>query len=117
MEGIKDQKETGIADREETGRDALDFFKRYPNIEKILNLELPVIVVLAEKAMSVEDVLALNEGSVIVFKKHNSESLDILINNRKIGAGKTIKIGERFGVHIREIGTPQEIVEKLRWMG
>ena len=100
-----------------TWRDPREVLRKYPNIEKILGLELPVIVVLAEKATTLEEILSLNEGSVIVFKKHNSEALDILINNRKIGAGKTIKIGERFGVHIREIGTPQEIVEKLRWMG
>jgi flagellar motor switch protein FliN len=87
---------------------------QYPNLEKVLNLELPVIVVLAEKPTTLEEVLNLNEGSVIVFKKHNSEPLDILINNRRIGAGRTIKIGERFGVHVREVGTPQELLAKLR---
>ena len=87
---------------------------QYPNLEKVLNLELPVIVVLAEKSTTLEEVLKLNEGSVIVFKKHNSEPLDILINNRRIGAGKTIKIGERFGVHVREVGTPEELLAKLR---
>jgi flagellar motor switch protein FliN len=87
---------------------------QYPNLEKVLNLELPVIVVLAEKSTTLEEVLNLNEGSVIVFKKHNSEPLDILINNRRIGAGRTIKIGERFGVHVREVGTPQELLAKLR---
>jgi flagellar motor switch protein FliN len=88
--------------------------RKYPNLEKILGLELPVIVVLAEKTCTLEEILALSEGSVVVFKKHNSEPLDILINNRKIGAGKTIKIGEHFGVHIREVGTPQEILAKMR---
>ncbi len=89
-------------------------FEKYPNLEKILNLELPVIVVLAEKASTLEEVLALAEGSVIVFKKHNTDPLDILVHNRRIGAGKTIKIGEHFGVHVREVGTPEEILAKIR---
>jgi flagellar motor switch protein FliN len=88
--------------------------RKYPNLERVLNLELPVIVVLAEKNATLEEILALNEGSVIVFKKHNSQPLDIRINNRKVGAGKTIKIGEHFGIHIREVGTPREILATIR---
>jgi flagellar motor switch protein FliN/FliY len=88
--------------------------KKYPNLSKVLNLEMPVIVVLAQKTCTLEEILSLREGSVIVFKKHNSEPLDILIHNRKIGGGKTIKVGEHFGIHIREVGTPQELLEKMR---
>jgi len=88
--------------------------KKYPNLEKTLSIEMPVIVVLGEKSASLEDVLSLTKGSLIVFKKHNSEPLDVLVNNRKIGAGKTIKVGERFAVQLREVGTTREIREKIR---
>lgn len=87
--------------------------EKYPNLDKLLATEMPIIITLGEKPLSLEDVLSLAEGSVIVFKKHNSEPLDILVNNRRIGTGKAIKIGERFGVHIREIGSPQETLAKL----
>ncbi len=89
-------------------------FEKYPNLERVFQLELPVIVVLAEKTSTLEEVLSLSEGSVIVFKKHNTEPLDILVHNRKIGAGKTIKVGERFGVLVREVGSPRELLTKLR---
>ena len=97
-----------------TWRDPREVLRKYPNIEKILGLELPVIVVLAETATTLEEILSLNEGSVIVFKKHNSEPLDILINNRKIGTGKTLMIGEHFGVHLRDVGTQREILAKVQ---
>jgi len=104
---------------EETEKEAQDqrqlceISEEYPNLEKILNLEMPVIVVLAEKSLTLEDVLSISKGTVIVFKKNHSEPLDIMINNRRIGSGKTIKIGERFGIHVREIGTPEEMLAKL----
>jgi flagellar motor switch protein FliN/FliY len=86
----------------------------YPNLEKVINLQLPVIVVLAEKTATLEEVLSLCVGSVIVFKKHSTEPLDILVSNRRIGAGKTVKVGEHFGVHVRDIGSPEETLEMLR---
>ena len=74
---------------------------------------VPVIVVLAEKEATLEDVLNFAEGGIIAFKKHNSEPLNLLVNNQRIGSGKTIKVGERFGLHVREIGPPRETLRKL----
>ena len=85
----------------------------YPNLKALLDLELPVIVVLAEKEATLEEVLNLAEGGIIVFRKHNSEPLDLLVNNQRIGAGKAIKVGEKFGLHVREIGTPRETLDKI----
>jgi len=75
---------------------------------------LQLSVVLAEKSATLEEVLSLCVGSVIVFKKHSSELLDLLVSNRRIGAGKTVKFGEHFGLHLREVGTPEETLAKLR---
>jgi flagellar motor switch protein FliN/FliY len=83
------------------------------NLEALLDLKFPVIVVLATKKMKLEDILNLCEGDVIAFKKHNSEPLDLLVNDCRIGAGKTIKVGERFGVHVREIGPARETLQKI----
>ena len=75
--------------------------------------ELTVIVVLAEKTATLEEVLSLSTGSVIVFGKHHTDPLDLLVANRRIGAGRAVKLGERFGLQVREIGTPEETLEKL----
>jgi len=84
-----------------------------PNLRRLLQLELPVIVVLTEKRVTLEEVLNLCVGDILAFKKHNSELLDILVNDKRIGSGKTIKVGERFGVHVREIGAPRETLKKI----
>mgnify|MGYP001127691498 CR=1 FL=1 len=53
------------------------------------------------------------EGGIIVFRKHNSEPLDLRVNNQRIGSVKTIKVGEKFGLHVREIGPPKETLEHI----
>ena len=81
---------------------------QFGNLQSLTGIEVPVIVVLAEKGASLREVLSMTEGSVIMFKKHNSELLSVLVNNRQIGSGKTIKVGERFGIHLRTLGRSAE---------
>ncbi len=87
--------------------------EKYPNLEKLLNLRLPVIVTLAEKETTLEEIVNFAVGSIIMFKKHNSKPLDLLVNNQKIGSGKTIKVNEKFALHVREIGSPKENLKKI----
>ena len=87
--------------------------KHYSNLEALLNLTFPIHVTLAEKEISVDEALNFTVGSIIIFKKHNSEPLDLHVNNQKIGNGKTIKVGERFGLHVREIKSPQETFDTI----
>ncbi len=69
--------------------------------------------VLAEKEMTLEEVLALRKDAIISFKKQNNEPIDFFVNDRRVGAGKAIKSGEKFGIYISEVGTPKETIEKL----
>ena len=87
---------------------------RYPNLDKLLQVELPVIAVLAERRMSLEETLSLREGSIIAFKKNAADPLDVYVQDRRIGRGKTIKVAERFGVHLSEITNPEDLLARLR---
>lgn len=75
--------------------------EQYPNLEQLLDVELPIIAILAEKEMPLKKVLDLDVGSVIVFAKHNADPISLLVNNVEVGAGKTIKVGDHFGLHLR----------------
>lgn len=74
---------------------------RFPNLRELLDVECPVIAVLAEKRMSLAEILRLDIGSVIVFSKHNSDPIKLMVNNLVVGSGKTIKVGDHFGLHVR----------------
>ncbi len=86
---------------------------RKPNIERILKLEVPVIVRLAERVMPLLEVVNLCAGAIIEFEKPSDSELDLMINNKCIGNGQAVKVGENFGLRINHIGSVQERIKAL----
>jgi len=83
-------------------------------IESILALEVPVIVQIAERMMPVEDVVSMTPGAIIELPKSSNEDLEILVNNKIIGTGTAVKVGENFGVRVSYIG---DLSHRLSAMG
>lgn len=83
------------------------------NIERILAVELPLIVLLARKRMRLEEILKLVPGTVLEFDKPVTDPLDLLVNEQVIARGDTIKVGERFGLQVREIASPKETIRAM----
>jgi flagellar motor switch protein FliN/FliY len=80
------------------------------DLSRILRLEVPLIVQIAERRMSLSEVTALTHGSIIELPKNISEELDVLVNNTRIGAGRAVKVGENFGVRLTQIGAVKDRV-------
>ena len=80
------------------------------DLARILRLEVPLIVQIAERKMPLSEVTALTHGSIIELPKQISEDLDVLVNNTRIGAGKAVKVGENFGVRLTQIGAVRDRV-------
>jgi flagellar motor switch protein FliN len=89
----------------------------HPNIKRILRLRLPVSVTVAEKNMPLETVLKLSPGTIIEFNKGADENLDLLVNDRKIGAGEVVIIGERFGIQIKSVEGQRLRLQKMGMLG
>ncbi len=70
----------------------------------ILTLEVPVIVQIAERTMPVEEVLSIVPGAIIELPKSADDDLEILVNNKAIGTGAAVKIGENYGIRVTYIG-------------
>ena len=83
-------------------------------IDRILGVKVPVIVRVAEKKMTMEDVLKLSLGSIITFDKDAYQHIDLMINNSVIGLGQPIKKSENFGLRITQIG---EITDTIKSLG
>jgi len=82
-------------------------------LDRILRLEVPVIVKLAERKLSMAEVLRLGMGAIIEFSKSNDEPLELLINNKAIGVGEAVKVGENFGLRITQIGDVRTLIRSL----
>ena len=84
------------------------------SVEQILRIEVPLLVQLAERQMTVGEVLDLTPGSIIELPKTSEEELEILINNKVIGSGNAVKVGENFGIRVRFIG---DLADRIAAMG
>ncbi len=80
---------------------------------RILGLQVPVIVKLAERKLMLSEVMRLGTGAIIEFVKSSSEPLELLINNKPIGLGETVKVGENFGLRITRIGDMKQIIQAM----
>ena len=80
------------------------------DIDAIGKLEVPVIVRLGERQMTVLDVVALAPGAIVELPKNAEEELELLINNKHVGYGVAVKVGENFGLRITFIGDVREYV-------
>jgi flagellar motor switch protein FliN len=77
------------------------------DLAAILKLEVPVIVLLGTRPMRLEDVTALVPGAIVELPKQSDEELELLVNNKVIGVGKAVKVGENFGIRLTFVGDVQ----------
>lgn len=82
-------------------------------LQRILRLQVPVIVKLAERKLSLAEVMRLGNGAIIEFFKSSDEPLQLLINNKVIGTGETVKVGENFGLRITNIGDVKQVIRSM----
>jgi len=82
-------------------------------LKRILRLSVPVIVKLAERKLTLAEVMRLGVGAIIEFSKSSDEPLELLVNNKPIAVGETVKIGENFGLKITQIGDVRQIIQSL----
>ena len=82
-------------------------------LNRILRLQVPVIVRLAERQLSLAEVLRLGVGAIIEFSKSSEEPLELLINNKPIAVGETVKIGENFGLRITQVGDVKAVIRSM----
>lgn len=84
-----------------------------PDVQRILRLSVPVIVKLAERRLPVAEVLRLGTGSIIEFQKSFDEPLELMINNKVIGLGEAVKVGENFGLKISQVGDVKSVIKSM----
>jgi flagellar motor switch protein FliN/FliY len=83
------------------------------DISHILRLEVPLIVVLGRREMNARDVIALAPGAIIEIPKSAEEELELLVNNKCVGQGRAVKVGENFGIRMSFVGELKDRIEAL----
>ena len=66
-------------------------------------IPLQLVFRVARTKMEIGDLLKLGPGAVIELDKRVREPLDIVIENKRVGTGEVVKVGENYGVRIKEL--------------
>jgi len=77
---------------------------RSSELNGLVKLEVPLIVRLGHRRMTMREVVSFMPGTILELPKNAEEELDLLVNNQLIGRGLAVKVGENFGVRITSIG-------------
>ena len=73
------------------------------NLTRILKLDVPLTVVIAEQSFPIARLLELQPGKVLEFDKPFDAPLELMIDDRRIATGQAVLVGDRFGLRIGNI--------------
>lgn len=94
-----------LPDFEAPGEDGED---KSSNLGLLHDVDLNVKIELGRTRMYIEDVLRLNENSVIELDKAAGDPVDVYVNGRHVARGEVLVLNENFCVRISEIIQPAE---------
>jgi flagellar motor switch protein FliN/FliY len=73
------------------------------SIDLLRDVNLDVKIELGRSRMYVEDVLRLNEGSIVELDKLAGDPVDVLVNGRLVARGEVLVLNDNFCVRINDI--------------
>ena len=78
------------------------------NLRLLQDVDVKLTVEIGSTTLSLRELLALGEASVIELDRQAGELLDVFVNGTLIGRGEVVTVGERFGVKLTELVTPEK---------
>ena len=76
---------------------------------KLGDVYLHVSMELGTTAMRIQDILELEEGSIIELERLAGESVDLLVNDKMFAQGEVVVIDEHFGIRITRLITTAQV--------
>lgn len=67
------------------------------------NLKVKVEAFLGNAELSVSELFALKEQTVVPLEASPSDSIDLMLDGKLIGRGTLVVVGEKFGIRLTEV--------------
>ena len=77
-----------------------------PNFDLLAGVSLRVSVEVGSTSMTLAELLAINEGSVIELDRAATDLLDIYANGTLIAKGEIVSVDGRYGIQVAELVAP-----------
>lgn len=78
------------------------------NFHLLQDVDVKLTVEIGSTHLTLRDLLALGESSVIELDREADELLDVFVNGTLIGRGEVVTVGEKFGVRMTELVSPEK---------
>ena len=83
-------------------------------VEFLMQIPLTLRVEVGATRMLIKDLLKLDMGSILELTKNVGDSMDILINEKKVAKGQIVVQHEKFALKITDILDPKGRLESLK---
>jgi flagellar motor switch protein FliN len=78
------------------------------NFRLLQDVDVRLTVEIGSTSLSLRELLALGEESVIELDRDADELLDVFVNGTLIGRGEVVTVGEKFGLRMTELVSPEK---------
>jgi flagellar motor switch protein FliN len=84
------------------------------NLDLIMDVRLTLTLEVGRTRISVRNLLALTQGSVVELDKLAGEPLDVLVNGTLVAHGEVVVVNEKFGIRLLDVVSAEKRVESLK---
>lgn len=112
-EQVETETETEAVDFEEFDKNPNSGVSTNPELEIILDIPVTISMEVGSTAITIRNLLQLNQGSVIELDRLAGEPLNVLVNGTLIAHGEVVVVNEKFGIRMTDVISPSERIKKL----
>ena len=82
------------------------------NFRLLQDVDVKLTVEIGSTSLTLRELLALGETSVIELDREANELLDVFVNGTLVGRGEVVTVGEKFGVRMTELVSPEKRAQR-----
>ncbi len=84
------------------------------NLNMIADIPVTLSVELGRKSITIQELLSLDEGSVVELERGVEEPMQVLVNGTLVAHGEVVLIDEVIGIRLTDVVSPSERVKRIR---
>lgn len=83
-------------------------------LDTIMDIPVTISMEVGRSAISIRNLLQLNQGSVVELERMAGEPLDVLVNGTLIAHGEVVVVNDKYGIRLTDVISQVERIKKLK---
>ncbi len=85
-----------------------------PNLELILDIPVTLSMNVGKTAITIRNLLQLNQGSIVELDRPAGDPLDVYVNGKLMAHGEVVVVNDKFGIRFTDVVSPQERISQIK---